>query len=281
MKIQCPQCGGNNFYVTAELGFCFNCRYTEKENKEVVTRVRSKHIPEIRLLYGELANYYHSCLDTEHRDYLHARGITDATIDTLKIGYCPPAVCIYNKHPLAEYAGIGTFYAHLADRIVFPYLRGETVTDLRGRLWRGDGEKYLSLKHSAFYRGADFSYLIDITADDVIITEGEIKAILPVQHGIAAHGLPGMNSYRLPTLTNTRRQVIIFDTQADVRLQRYVNAAVHNLAPKLDTPYVAFLPLRGEEKQDTDSYILRYGIDAFKIVANNALPYAEWSRYAA
>lgn len=280
MKIPCPQCGKGNFYVTEKLGYCFNCTYTERFTQEVVARVRSKHIPEIRKLYGELAQYYHSCLDTPQRQYLHERGMTDATIDALKIGYCPVGMSIYNKHPLAEEAGIGTFGAHLADRIIFPYMLHGNVTDLRGRLWRGDGAKYISLKNSSYFRGADFSYLVDITADDVIITEGEIKAILPYQYGMAAHALPGMNSYREPAIAATKRQIIIFDTQKDARLQRHVNQAVHNLAHRLDNPYVAFLPLRGKDKQDIDSYILDYGIEAFSIVAKNALEYKEWRKYA-
>ena len=88
-KTECPKCGKDNFYVTPRngMGYCFSptCHYVERDGKAYTgkERVRSDNVDEIRALYYTAAHYYHSALNTQARNFLHARGFTDETIKRL------------------------------------------------------------------------------------------------------------------------------------------------------------------------------------------------------
>lgn len=287
-KIICPECGGHNFYVTPENGksFCFNCRYFEQENSynEVHARIRSEYIDSIRKYYTELAAYYHSCLGEKERRYLLERGITDRTIQNLKIGFCPSSSHVLYLSLLAQESGIADakYKPFLANRIVFPYWFDGYVTDIRGRtLNNNDSDiKYKSPYKSAFYRGADYAYQIKVEpSKTLVVTEGEIKSIIPQQEGLQTVGLPGMNSFRKISIASCQKIVLCFDNQRQKR--RELLLSIKTYAEKLNQDvYIATLPLRNKEKQDIDSYIITYGVDAYKKVIQNAVPYKTWLRYA-
>lgn len=278
-KTQCPECSGDNFYVTPSngVGYCFNCAYAERDGSRTREKpVQSPHVDIYRELYSEVARYYHSCLQPEHVVYLHERGITDDTIQRMKIGYCPTDIHLLYKHPLSDDSGL-TLNAKpaLAGRIVFPYFLHDMIVDLRGRQYDIDSDKkYLSLYKSSVYRGANFAYNVNTTADDIIITEGEIKAIVPSQEGYAVHGLPGILSRRITAIKPYKRAIALFDNQK--QHIKDVHRAIMRLASRIDNMYVATLPLRGDDKQDIDSYILKYGIGAFQTVIRNAIDIEGW-----
>ena len=281
-KTTCPNCGKGNFYVTEENGmkYCFNCTYVEKDGAIEQTKVRSEHIDSIRNYYNELVEYYHSCLDTEHVTFLHNRGITDDTIQRLKIGYCPNSAHVLYTHPLAKESGMSIKNEpFLADRIVFPYWFDNQVTDIRGRsLVLQGAEKYKSPFHSAYFRGADYAYNVKtISEKTIVVTEGEIKSILPEQHGLPTKGLPGMNANRMIAVAPFQKVVICFDNQRHKRAD--LIRAIKRLAQRIPNVFIATLPLRGKDKQDIDSYILSYGVDAYKQVIAAAMPYDRWRGY--
>lgn len=277
MKVICPECNGHNLYVTKSLSYCFNCSYTEPG--DVTEDIKpSQYIPLFREIYTELAHYYHSCVDTLARRYMHNRGITDAMIDKYKLGYCPSSSHTLYMHPLAKEAG----YAYnnkpfLSDRITFPYWFGDKVCDLRGRTIIDDERKYLSLFKSGRYRGALFGFNATPVSKEEIITEGEIKAVIGMQSGYTIRALPGIRSPRKTSIFASEKQIICFDSQKKNRID--VVKAIHNLALKLPNPYVATLPLMGKEKQDIDSYILSQGIESFQSVINGAISYNTWREY--
>lgn len=286
-KILCPNCGGHNFYVTPQNGksFCFNCRYFEQEGsyKEENDSIRSDYVENIRRYYTELTEYYHSCLGEKERRYLGERGITDTTIQNLKIGYCPDSSHMLYISPLSQEAGIADtkYRPFLANRIVFPYWFDGSVTDIRGRtLASNDTMKYKSPYRSAFYRGADYAYQIKIeSSKTLVVTEGEIKSIIPQQEGLQTVGLPGMNSFRKVSVFPCQKIVLCFDNQRNKR--RDLLLSIKRYAEKLNKDvYIATLPLRNKEKQDIDSYIISYGIDAYKKIIQSAVPYKTWLRYA-
>jgi DNA primase len=278
-KTECPKCQGHNFYVTEHNGirYCFNCGYVEKEGYGEQVKVRSEHIPVFRDLYKELAFYYHSNLDTEHRNYLYERGLTDESINRLQIGYCPDSSHILYTHPLAIESGVAyKGKAFLANRIIFPYWVENEVTDLRGRIFQiNDDRKYLSLFQSGYFRGADYAYLPSTNpSDTIVITEGEIKAILPEQYNIPTKGIPGMLSQRQISIYPYKKAILCFDNQRYGRRQLF--AAIKKWVERIPHILIATLPLRGKDKQDIDSYILSYGVQAFQDVLKNAIPYNTW-----
>lgn len=213
------------------------------------------------------------------RRYLHARGITDALIDRFQVGYAPSGHTWLYELPEAREAGLAltSGEATLANRITFPYFYNGEIVDIRGRTLNPREEiKYKSPYHPAYYRWADYPYNAnDLAAVRPVITEGEIKTILSVAAGVPTIGLPGMLSWK-PAI-KLRRAVILFDSQKDPRIRRYVQLAIDKAAREISDPYVATLPLHGRDKTDIDDYILMYGERAYREdVVNLAVQYDTW-----
>lgn len=283
-RITCLKCNGHNFVVTAEKGMkhCFNCGYhVFDRSMSYVPLVRSKNIAQIRLFYTEIARYYHSNLQTEHRQYLNKRGITDQTIQELQIGYCPDGKHPYYKGMIAKEAGLALSdqTCSLKERITFPFIsEDEGVTDLWGRDLSENGSyKYKSpYTYNNIQRGSDYPYLVDsmIGAKRIIITEGIIKPILPYQYGLSCVGMPGTLAYRPIHPTADQEVIICFDNQVNHRSE--LITAITKISNQFYMPKIATLPLRDKKKQDIDSYILSYGIEEFNRVIDGALDYKVW-----
>ena len=290
-KTTCPECRGHNLYVTPDNGVehCFNCGYTKgtrKESPEQLMAV-SENLETIRSYYTKLAAYYHACLTPKARDYLHSRGISDRSISENLIGYCPSGAHSVYQEPIAREAGIaGSGNASvLAGRVIFPYVVNGQVVDLRGRSLDPDEEtRYKGPYGRARFRGADeWPYMPVAThrgenSLPVVVTEGEIKALLCAQSGIPAVSVPGINSWkwRLRSLYSTRQRVIVFDSQADKAVAEHVYAAVDSLASRMGECHVLFLPLKGK-KMDVDTFILTKGAEEFKLLLSCSLPYTSWA----
>ena len=272
MKKTCPECGKSNFYITEQMGYCFNCAYKEfyTEYEQVKP---SNHIDRYREIYTEIAKYYHSCLSTEHINYLLSRGITYEDIERLQIGYCPPDIHRIYLHPLARECGLVTSKKEpfLSNRIVFPYFFQDKVTDLRGRA--DTGIRYLSCYGSSVFRGARFAYGYTDEQDHVVITEGEIKAIIGSHSKYVFNGLPGINAKRM--ITPAKQYTILFDTQKNAK--RELQQAIIHLADTLPSVRIATLPLMGYDKMDVDTYMLLG--HSIETIIENALDYHEWRSY--
>jgi hypothetical protein len=280
-KIDCPKCTGDNFYITPEngMGYCFNCGYFQRDTAiTFVEKVRSNNIDEIRNFYTKMTHYYHSAIDANAYAYIKARGISDQAINVFSIGYCPADNNILYKTPIAQEAGLSTKNgtAFLKNRIVFPYFKDNVVTDIRGRAIDANPLRYLSPMHGSYYRGADWPFNYNTNgANTVIITEGEIKSIIPEEHGYATIGLPGMITWRAGFIANPKtKYIILLDSQIDH--QSNINLAVRKIASHLDDPFVATLPLENASKMDIDTFILKYGIVRFDEIVRTALPFNQW-----
>jgi DNA primase len=282
-KTTCPKCGGNDFYVTPHngVGYCFHCAYVEHNNEEKTsTTYTPKHsVQEIRQLYTALTRYYHSCITEPVRVYLNSRGFTDDMIQELKLGYIPDEAMPSVDPILGKDSGLYiNGKAVLGNRIAFPYLFKDTVTDIRGRaVSKEDPIRYKSPVGTATARGADYPYNSKDMNQEHIITEGEIKAAISSQYGVPCVSLPGIIAWR-PKLVVSQKQIIIFDSTKNRATREITYKAIDKLAMKLTNPYVAALPLRGQDKMDIDTFILMYGIEEFKAITSNALIYDEWAK---
>lgn len=284
-KTVCPICGNDTLYVTPHngLSYCFfpTCNYYERDGTYThKAKERSPLLEEIRGLYTQAAAYYHSALTQEALSFLYHRGFTDDTIQSLQIGYIPCGKSPMYKNKVAKDAGIATYdsQAFLADRISFPYFNlHNTVTDIRARALDPNNElRYKSPYNDAYFRGADypFNYAATKGAQRIIITEGEIKSAIAQQYNYTTIAIPGITNWRKGFIQRPGQEVIIlFDNQVNIR---GVNAAIRDVASHLENPKVATMPLFGKEKQDIDSFILDYGINAFNTVVNGALDFDVW-----
>ncbi len=289
-KTDCPACGGHNLYVTPDNGveYCFNCGYSKgnrSSDNQTVLMV-SERLEEIRDYYQRLAAYYHACITPEVRNYLHRRGLTDEIIQQNQLGYCPAGVHPIYEDSVAREAGVATSggASVLAGRVIFPYRAGGQTVDLRGRALSPEEEvKYKGPYGRAPYRGADeWPYLpeqvLQTTQETVVVTEGELKALVCAAHGIPAMALPGINSWkwRMRSLFAAKRRVIVFDSQKEAAVAEQVYSAVDSLAFRLTESHVLFLPLHGD-KTDVDGFILTNGPESFRMWLDYSLPYERWA----
>jgi len=281
-KAKCPQCGGNDFYVTPQNGvaYCFHCTYYERSGEaKGKQRIITSDIESIRDFYTKITDYFHSCLTLPAITYLYGRGFTDETISKLKIGFIPDKeLPVSYEDTVVKDSGlfVGT-QCVLANRIAFPYFVDNTVVDIRGRTLDATEEvRYKSPLGSASSRGAVYPYNANDATQDHIITEGEIKAVIATQVGIPCVALPGITSWREKTLSN-HKQIILFDSTRVKTTREITFRAIDKLAGRLLNPYVVVLPLGKNIKMDIDEFILTRGVDEFKNIINNALTYREWA----
>lgn len=297
-KIICPSCNGNDLAIKQGSGFahCFECgesyRIGERSERQHVENNVVFDIAGIQQMYGEAAEYYHSCITTEHRRYLASRGINDKAIELFKIGFCPPSSNALHQKPLAKQAGIASSWGApwLANRITFPYISADgRVTDLRGRAISPDSErKYLSLFHRSDARGAIYPFNYDrsmeraMKSGTLIITEGEIKAVVADMHDFAITALPGMTSYRKALISQPGiRLVVIYDSSVVPEDRVRVDRALYKLSQHLPKFSVVTLPLFGHAKMDVDLFILEKGADRFRYMIDNAVDYSMYKKLRA
>ena len=290
-KTECPKCGKDNFYVTPRngMGYCFSptCHYVERDGKAYTgkERVRSDNVAEIRALYYTAAHYYHSALNTQARNFLHARGFTDETIKRLLIRYCPVGTAPLYRSDIAKEAGLANARndAFLANRITFPYFKTDKIiTDIRARaLDPHDELKYKSPFGDVYYRGAIYPYNYNLArgAKRILITEGEIKADIAVQAGFPTIALPGISAWRVGFAQEENQEVVIvFDNESNPNTQREVIAAVRKVAGELVKPKIAVLPIMsGQKKAEIDTFVNMFGVELFRSIIDNALTYEAWN----
>jgi len=268
---------------------------------------KPEHIPFYRQLYTAVARWAHTWLldpcHPEPRAYLHRRGLSDETISRAVLGVtlgdsdslvehlratCPEAF------PYAEEAGLviidddGHQRTHwnLRGRLLFPYIVGGEVVDLRTRTYQG-GKGYRSLGPYV-ERGATFPFGWDNLAlgtRSVIITEAEFKALAALQAFHAGEldmptlGQPGLNVFREEWARQLAAQgveevVLCYDSQ-----QRPTKDGVPAMAPEEQWSLrhgaacaaaglrvrVARLPLApGETKAEIDTFLPREGAARFQ-----------------
>jgi hypothetical protein len=298
-KAVCPGCAGNDLWVTPENRscYCWECgtayRITSGDQDTWMPAhsyaVKEFDTKAIRQVYNEAASYYHSCLSKEHEQFLKQRGITQEAINFFKIGFCPSGVMPMYLTETAKEAGIadGKGRPWLADRIVFPYIADGEITDLRGRTTTNEDPKYKSLYHKSAQRGALYPFNYDAAlkkaqnSKTIIITEGEIKAVVADQYNFSIVALPGMLSYR-PGLVSQPgiRIVVVFDNSAYPDDRVRVDRAIARLSQHIPYFSVVTLPLLGEEKMDIDSYLVRddRNVARFQHFVDNAIDYPLYRR---
>jgi len=124
---------------------------------------------------------YHRALDWQAIDYWHREGMTNATIDTHKLGYC--ARCPTDRDGRASY----TIPVYGRD--------GSTLINIRHRLVMGpSGDKYRP--HLAGLGAQLFNSRYTATPGEfIIITEGEKKSLVLEQEGLPNVAIMGKRSF--------------------------------------------------------------------------------------
>jgi hypothetical protein len=224
-------------------------------------------IPKVRSIYTSLAESYHKHLTPAAREYLNKRGFTDDTIDKFKLGFCGADFYEEYADKLAEDAGIiNQNYPILTNRITIPYIVKNEVTDIRGRIldtlsYKENTPKYISLLGSRVFRGSVFLFNHDLieSNDQLIITEGEFKAIAGVQHGFPVLATPGIFGWNHDWNVLFKNKAVViaadFDGFAGSKSPAYLMAKM--LSKELNNLKVASLySSLNDKKIDIDSLLL-------------------------
>lgn len=299
-KTICPSCAGRDLWVTTDTSssFCFECGVSYKIVKSLEDQVpaykpfvgKPFDTHAIRSTYKEATDYYHSCIGAEQEAFLRQRGISQEAISFFKIGFCPQSSAPMYLTETAKEAGLadGRGNPWLSQRIVFPYIADGEITDIRGRSMNNTDEpRYKSLYHRSEQRGAVYPFNFDSAlrkaaeTKTLIITEGEIKAVVADRLNFAIMALPGMLSYRpglgaIPGI----RLVVMFDNSSAHEDRLRVDKAIARFAQRVQYFSVVTLPLLGRDKMDVDTYLLTESNahDRFQYFIDNAIDYADYKR---
>lgn len=156
-----------------------------------------------------VADFYHGLLADEHRQVLYNRGLTNATIDTHRLGYAPGNGVLVehlkergfdtDEIVATGYVGLdkksGVLYDFFRNDITIPYLAHGVAVQVRARAYDPSVEKD---KYRTPPGGPVRLYNVDAawSAEEIVICEGEFDAMIMEQHGFNAVGVPGATGWK-------------------------------------------------------------------------------------
>lgn len=226
-------------------------------------------------------------------DYLHHRGLTEATIQRFGLGYAPPAWDALLKmagrrglsSEIMEKAGLalarpsGTgHYDRFRDRIIFPIanLSGRTIAFGARALQVDQEPKYLNSPETPIYHKGAVLYGLDQTREAIcregvaLIVEGYMDLLSLVQAGIpnvAASAGTALTKEHCRLLARYAQQVVlVFDGDAagTAAARRGAEALI---SAGLDARVVSLPP-----EHDPDTFVREAGAEAFRAQVASAQP---------
>lgn len=292
----CPVCNCRdaNFNISSKLVWrCWHCsasgRIVAEDGYEVhEVEERKLDISSIRRLYTSLADKYHNSLFSGVVSYLKTRGLTEDTINLFRLGFCGTDFYDEYSSNLAEDSGvIYNNYPILSNRVVIPYLYQDEVVNLRGRVldsvfsYKKNTPTYLSLSGSQEARGANFLFNHSIINKEntIIVTEGEFKALLAIQHGfpvVATPGIFGWNKSWSP-LFKDKEVILAADNEKVSGLRSPAYLMAKSLSKEIPHLKVSVLYRTSkQDKVDIDSYIMERGPKSFENSIKGAMDVGKW-----
>lgn len=285
IKKRCPECGMKALSCNLELGAynCFHCGFSGFLNsKSFKLELQPKYdLNKQKVILNILSK---SGLSSTHRNYLYKRGVYNP--DKFLIFSCP---C--RPYELLKKSGLsdpdlldsGLFWRSetgqikpircIQDRIFIPYIRNGKVVTGKSRsldIDTNDKFKYLCVPGPSI--GKEVFDCTRYGYKDLLITEGELKAIVCWEFGYSCCSFPGMNPSkvainRLLSIIKElkpERIFIIFDTDTNFETRLPAFKQTLNLSRLIkDNVCVNFLPTRNNVKVDLDSFLLKNDISEF------------------
>jgi len=199
------------------------------------------------------AAFYHRELQPHHREYLHSRGITDATIDALLIGY-------------AQNDGMWR------DRLMFPYWKNGNVVYFIGRACNSTtSSKYMKMKSNIMTEHSVWGMDTRRRGGPIIIAEGIFDALSVYQDGYAVISpITGRFSHEqmrdVISLCHEQEVIVCLDYDPESHTgQRATMAIAHELF--LKKIKVKIVMLKGTDKKVDLSELYAAGTTVKSILA--------------
>ncbi len=231
-------------------------------------------------------------------EYLHSRGLNTQTINDFKIGYAPAKSdrqwdALWQSlrqagagvKDLIEVGLIGqsdhndTIYPWFRDRIIVPIcdMRGRVVA-YGGRLWGGEGPKYLNSPETKLFHKGKMLFAHHVALPqaremkELVVVEGYFDVITLYQQGIKRAVAPlgtGFTQEQLVLAWKTvSTPIICFD--GDLAGLRAATRILEFVFPLLKPGYsLSFMKM--PEGQDPDSFANHFGSQAFLDLAVNKI----------
>lgn len=252
-----------------------------------------KVAPDLYELMQTATRYYREQLKNTPRaiDYLKRRGLSGEIAARFRIGYAPDdwqnlkaAVPNYQDVSLVETGLViegdgGKRYDRFRDRIMFPIInvRGQVI-GFGGRVLDRGEPKYLnSPETTLFAKGHELYGLYQaqkaIRAQQrVVVVEGYMDVVALAQHGVE-YAVATLGTATTPFHIQKLMRLcdqLVFCFDGDRAGQKAAWRALENALPQLqDGKRIGFLFL--PEEHDPDSYIRKFGTEAFEHELDNSM----------
>lgn len=228
-------------------------RYEPPSEEEVALEKYVSHCHDVLLKNEILMEYLQGNL----------RGLTPESITRARLGFCSSK----EMYPPTE-ADVKLKLAYdngkwvLDNRIVIPYISDGIIVKVRGRINPSteSDRKYLDCP------GAQKLPYIPQTIDpkeEVLVCESEFSALLAVQNGIQAIGVPGAGSWEKSWFKNLTNIFLSFDGDDGGREGMTKFAQEVPEFRRVDLP----------EGFDVTEYLVSFGVDSFRKLLDNAVLY--------
>ncbi len=246
----------------------------------------------------DAALFYYAAMraSARARDYLEKRGLSAATVKTFGVGYAPEGRSALYRHlkskgyadGLLVESGLvrksdarGAYYDYFEDRIMFPIMNiSENIVAFGGRqIEKTQGPKYLNspetsvfTKHATLFNLNNAKHAVD--AQPLIVAEGYMDVISlhdkGVKNACATLGTALNKEHAKLMMKYTKNVVLCYD--ADEAGRNATLRAIDILSAEGLEPRVLAL----ENGEDPDSYVLKYGREAFDTRVTDAVYYTDY-----
>jgi DNA primase len=226
--------------------------------------------------------------------YLKERGLTKSDIERWRIGYAHPGMPLssYLKKKgidPAPFVQSGVLLESGADRmrgrivIPIPDGRGELVS-LAGRLWRGDGPKYMNGPDTPIFKKKRLMFGMHVARPYVrelppgerrfVVVEGYFDVIILQKYGfmetVAPMGTALSDEHARMLGSLADRVYLVFDAD-EAGIKATIKSGFKLFETGADA-YVVILP----EGTDPDEFVISEGADAFEEVLRGAKSFADF-----
>jgi hypothetical protein len=280
----CPECGHRSLTGNLAVGvfFCFHCRFGEGQKLTGVPSAFEQQDVDLEL-QAEIIRCLLPRLTLKDHDRigLWARGIYNPErYGLVSTCFKPERFLTEYTHEQLEASGLFTVgegglqpcgalrYGHL----IVPYWEGDQYTGFKSRqsaLYEWDQSIKYKAPRGFLLRGRLWWFEEGYKEQDLILTEGELKAITLMEYGFRACSIPGIASYECAKTVGdwvrdglVRRVFIILDSDPGYETDSDLHAAAKNCARYLPAGSwrILFLPQSTlGVKMGVDNFVQYYG----------------------
>jgi DNA primase catalytic core len=215
------------------------------------------------------------------REYLYERGYNPEECNSMELGFAPPQTALrnyltekgYNINEIEEAItlnkGIGSTHT-----LTIPYRAGGDIKGFIVRTITGAEPKYLV--STGLVRDALFNIPNRVT-NELIIVEGYLDALISEQRGVSnivGLGGAGISEEQIKDAIKrgAKSFTICLDTDSS-GIKGTIKTIEKLRAQDIDKIYIATLPAEQGQKVDADSFIKERGVEEFKKVIKEAIPF--------